>query len=373
MRFFKLFVFFVGSTIYSGQIFADIWQSTFSSYASEDYSINPAMLPGSSTGVWLSTLAPSYTLNKTDGNNELKAIGRLTAVESSNTALSVDRIDPSVALNWLRKYETGSYGITTQYEQIATRTAPGVTSQFVVDSTQTLRTLSANWSKSFSEKDTLTAMGSYVSSDFNGGGFVNNVTQTANLNYSHNLSETVIPSLSLAYTEMIFPANQPAVNSLTPNQPNMSTLSPMLGVEWKISPRLDSNVRVGDSLSSMGNSAQFSSMVHYAAEQTNLSLNASYLTTPSGYGGFITTESISGGVTHELSEQNSLGVNISWNKNFTIIDNTYGTIDSWVQHKIDTFWTVKSHFTHSLIEGGGLSAASTNVIGVSLNYTGSQF
>ena len=139
MRHFKLLIIFVGSTIYSGQIFADIWQSALSTYVAEDYSINPAMLPGNSTGVWLSTIRPGYTLNRTDGENELGAVAKLTAVESSNTALSVDRTDPSLALNWLRKNDTGEYGITTKYEQIATRGAPDATSQFLVDSTQTLR------------------------------------------------------------------------------------------------------------------------------------------------------------------------------------------------------------------------------------------
>ncbi len=363
MRFFKLFVFFAGSTIYSGQIFADVWQSALSNYVSEDYSVNPAMLPGNSTGVWLSTVRPGYTLNRTDGENELSAVAKLTAVESSNTALSVDRTDPSVALNWLRKNDTGEYGITTKYEQIATRTAPGVTSQFLVDSTQTLRTVSANWSNSFSEKDTLTAKGSYIGSDYNGGGFINYSTQTANLIYSHIVSESVVPSLSLAYTEMTFTANQPPI----------SILSPMLVMEWKISQSLDSTLRVGNSFSSIGNTPQFLSLLNYTGEQTSLTFKAGYLTTPSGFGGFMTTGSINGIVTHELSEQNSLGLNLGWSKSFTLMYNSYGTMDAWVQHHIDELWTVKTHFLHSLIEGGGLSAAASNVVGVSLNYTGSEF
>ena len=363
MQLFKLLLIFVSSTIYSGQVFADVWQSTLSSYLSEDYSVNPALQPGVSTGVWLSTVRPGYTLNRTDGDNEIKAVAKLTAVESSNTALSVDRTDPSVALNWLRKNDTGEYGITTKYEQIATRTAVDTTSQFSADTTQTLRTLSANLSKAFSEKDTLTANGSYIGSAYNGGGFTNYSTQTAKLNYSHSLNENVTPSLSLAYTEMIFTANEPTEH----------TINPMLAVEWKISQRLDSTLRVGDSLSIIGNTPQFSTLLNYTGEQTNLTFKADYMTTPSGLGSFLTTGRVNGMVTHGLSEQNSLGLNLGWNKNFTITNDSYGTIDTWLQHQFNVFWTVKTHFTHNIHEGVGLGSASSNIIGVSLNYTGSEF
>ena len=363
MRFFKLLIIFVGSTVYAGQVFADIWQSALSSYLSEDYTANPALQPGVSTGVWLSTVSPGYTLNKTDGDNALKAVAKFTAVESSNKALSANRTDPSVALNWLRKYNTGEYGITTQYEQIATRTSVDTTSQFSVDSTQVRRSVSANWSDTLSERNTLTANGSYIGSNYSGGAYTNYSTRSGKLNYSHNLSETVVPSLSVAYTEMVFTANEPSV----------STVNPMLSLEWKISQRMNSTLSLGETFSRTGNTPQFSSLLNYTGEKTNLTFTAGYMTSPSGLGGFLTSEHVTGGLTHNLSEQSTSGINLSWAKNLSITNDTYGTIDAWLQHEIDSSWNVKTHFLHKLHEGGGLGSASSNVIGISLNYTGSEF
>ena len=90
-------------------------------------------------------------------------------------------------------------------------------------------------------------------------------------------------------------------------------------------------------------------------------------------GGFVTTDQVNGRWSYDLSEQSRTGISAGWRKNRTITDDVSRTTDVWWQRDLSPFWTVRAHCLHRIREGGGAGGASSNILGLSLAYTRSDF
>ncbi len=371
-RLVRLSIILASFIFYSEQSWADLWHSDLTAELGTDYAVDPALLPGNSTGVWLDKFNPSYALTRTDGPDQLKAEAGLKVVKSSNLTQSANRTDPDASLNWLRQSNVGEFGIVAKYEQLATREIPDYASQLTIDSTRDTRTLSASWSKALSERNTLSANVADMGVNFTGGGTYTNFTsRSGTVKFAHGLSENVVPFLSTSYVEM----------ELAGGGTSIHVISPMLGVNWKASEHLDSTLQVGQSREygvSNGSALayqdpQFAAEVDYKGEKTELTLKADHLTIPSGLGGFITANHDSGILTYNLSERNTAGFELKWIRDYTITNDGYGTMETWLKHDLDALWAVKTHYIHRLHERGDIGSASSNVLGVSLIYSRLEF
>ncbi|MBI5659252.1 MAG: hypothetical protein HZC43_06820 [Nitrosomonadales bacterium] len=363
-RFAGLTFFLAVHMLWAERGWADPWQHVVTSSISAEYETNPAMSPASQGSIRRAVFAPGYTLARTDGANEWRAGLTLQVARSSNTALSLNREDPGVFFSWHRQGDAGGFGISARYDEAATRaTEAGVSGPVAVDGTRTSRTLSATWSKPLSERGTLAADGAYTDISYDGGTYVDYATRSGGLKLTYDWSESVAPFLNLTYSDQ------------TPSGGGLSghRTGSMLGLNLKISERLDGTVQAGNSMGGgASSSSQYGVTAQYAGQRNRLALNANRQTSPSGLGNFVTSDQMNGDWSHELSERSRAGINLGWRKNRSVTDETNRTMGAWVQRDLDASWAARAHYQRRVREGSGIGASS-NLIGISLNYNRSSF
>ena len=354
----------VGFMLNSGLGRADSWQHAVSSRASTEFDSNPAMSPAYPGGVWRALFEPGYTLTGRVGANELKAGLALQLVRSSNRARSQNRDSPSVFLNWLRQSDAGEFGISSRYEEIATRDAAiEAIGSVPIDSTRASRSISGSWSKALSERSTLSADGSYEGVSYRGGTFIDYVTRSGGLRFNYALSEHSVPFLRMSYAEY-----EPAGGNLPHSFANA-----ILGWNWKPSDYLEGNLQVGrtrasgQEMTTLGAAA-----MRYTGQRTVLVLNADHQLLPSGLGDFVTVDQVNGKWSYDLSERSRTGIDLGWRKNrlVNIVNRTKG---AWLQHELNPLWGARTYYLHSINEGGAGGSASSNILGLTLIYNRSDF
>lgn len=343
---------------------ADTWQHAATSRISTEYETNPTMLPTSRGGMWRALFEPGYTLTRADGANEWRTGLALQVARSSNTALSLNREDPSAFMNWLRRSDAGEFGMSARYEEAATRTTEaGTTGPVAVDGTRASRTLSANWNKQLGERSTFAANGAYTSVSYKGGTYVDYVTRSGGVRFTRDWNESVAPFVSLSYTDQ------------TPSGGGMSSsrTSATLGSGLKISERLDCTVQADKSREgSGGGSMQYMVSARYAGQLNRMAVSAGRQVSTSGLGGFVAADQASADLSHDLSERSRAGVSLAWRKNRSVSDEATLTLGAWLQLDINETWAARTHYQRRERELGGANASS-NLAGLSLVYTRSNF
>lgn len=347
-----------------GQARADTWQHTATSRISTEYETNPAMTPVSQGGMWRALFEPGYTLTRTDGANEWRTGLTFQVARSSNTALSLNREDPSVFMNWQRRSDAGEFGMSARYDEAATRaTESGMTGPVAVDGTRASRSLSANWNKQMDERDTFAINGAYTSISYKGGTYVDYATRSGGMRLTRDWNETVAPFVSLSYTDQ------------TPSGGGVSSsrTSATLGSGLKISERLDCTVQADKSREGNGGgSMQYMVSASYSGQMNRVAVSAGRQASTSGLGGFITSDHASADLSRDLSERSRAGVNLAWRKNRSVSDEATLTLDTWLQLDVNEAWAARARYQRRERELGGMNASS-NLAGFSLVYTRSNF
>ena len=351
---------------YSGQSWAASWQQAGSARVSTEYDTNPAMIPAyRADGIWRSLFEPSYNLKRMSVANELNAGLALQVARSSNQTLSQNRENPSVFLDWRQRSDTGELGLTAKYDEVATRVTEtdNVGASFS-DSSRASRATSASWRKSLSERSTLSADGAYSDVSYKGGAFVDYVTRSGGMMFIYVLSEHSAPFLRMSYAD-----TEPAGNT-----PLSRFANAILGWNWKVSDSLEGSLQAGESkISGARLSKQGAAEVKYTGQQTQLALNADRQISPSGLGGFVTVDQVNGSWSYDLSERSKTGIDLGWRKNQSVIDSVNRTAAAWAQYDFTSFWLVRTHYLHRIREGGVVGGASSNMLGIALVYTYSDF
>jgi hypothetical protein len=368
----RLSVMLATFTLISGQSLADTWQHTITYDASTEYETNPLLLPANPGGVTLASFSPKYALSGTSGLNAIQGGIGLHVVESSDTVLARNRVDPNASLNWKHQSNVGQFGILASYDAISTRittfdTTTGLASSDLTglvseDSTRYTRAFSANWSKSVSEKGTLSADGGYSSDTFTNALYVNYATKSGDLKYEHALSENFMAFVSLSYIEQI-----PVGIATT------SRVNPMFGVDLNLSGNLEARLAEGRSRGDGADNFQAVASMKYRGQLDDLELNAARLTTPSGLGDFVTYNQANANWTHHLRERTRAGVRVGWRENVSITDDTYRSMDLWLHEDLTGNWEFRTHCLHGFHVGGGVGPASSNELGIALVYSRPEF
>lgn len=348
----------------TGQAWADSWQHAVSTRVATEYETNPAMSPTQKDGLWRALFEPGYTLIGQSGANELKAGLSLKIARSSNKTQSVDREDPGIFMGWQRQSEMGEFGISAKYDEVATRsTETDATNLILIDGTRASRAVSANWSKSLSERSTLSVDGTNEDVSYDSGAYVNYTTQSGNLNFNYALSEHSASFLMLSGVKY-----RPDGDS-----PSSRFASATLGLNWKIE-SLDLTVQVGQSKRTGSNTAlQGALAVRHTGQRTQLALDADRRTSSSGLGGFIKTDQVKGSWSYALSDNSRTGINMGWLKNRSITDDVSRTTDIWMQRDLTSFWGVRTYYLRKTRDADGIGSATSDMLGVALIYNHSNF
>ncbi|MBI4938970.1 MAG: hypothetical protein HY846_12300 [Nitrosomonadales bacterium] len=357
-------VLFAAAVLCAEQSRADPWQHAVTSRFTAEYETNPTLSATGQNGVRRALFEPGYTLAKADGVNEWRARLALLIARSSDTALSLNREDPTVSFSWRRQRDTGEFSLSARYDETATRTAEaGMLGPVAVDGTRASRDFSATWSQVLSERSTLAADGTYTGISYKGGTYVDYTTRSGGLRLTYDWSESMAPFLHVSYSDQT-----PSGGGVTSRRNGAA-----VGSSLRVSERLDCTVQAGKSRESGGSSnSQYAATARYAGQRNRLTLSADRQTSPSGLGGFVTANQARAEWSHELSERSTTGVNMSWRKNRSVTDETSRILDAWLQHDLDAIWVIRASFQHRTREISGLSASS-NLAGLSLVYTRSNF
>jgi len=350
---------------YSGHGWAVSWQHAGTARVSAEYDANPTMVPALRVGIWRSTFEPSYTLKNMDGANELSAGLALHIARSSHKTLSQNREDPSVFFDWRRQSDAGEFGMSARYDEAETRiaeinnTGPGYS-----NSTRASRTMSVSWSRPLSELSTLALNGAYNEVSYKGGSFVDYVTRSGGMMFSYTWSERSAPFLSMSYTD-----SEPiGGNSLS------RSVSATLGWNWNVSDNLGGSLQAGQAKTSGSTtSKQGAATVQYTGKRTGLGFNANRQVSPSGLGGFVTVDQANGSWNYSLSERSNAGIDLGWVKSHSDTDIINSTSGAWLQHELNSFWRARTYYTHRISQQGGVGGASSNILGIALVYTHTNF
>lgn len=360
-------VLLVGLMFCTGLVWADSWQHAATSRMSTEFDTNPGMSPVYRGGIWRALFEPSYMLTRTTGASEWKAGFALQVARSSNKAISLDREDPSVSLDWRHRSEVGEFGIVARYDQVATRTSEtDATGRVATDSTRASRTLSASWSRALSERSALSVNSAYSSVAYRRGAYVDYATLSTGMKFSYEWSESIAPFISLSSADQT-----PAGGGVSSRHTNV-----LLGMNWKVLEHLESTIQAGKSKSSGtggNNSSQGGVAARYAAQRTRLSLNADRQVSASGLGGFVTADQLNGSWGYDLNEHSSVGISAGWRKNRSITDDVSRNADVWLQRELNSFWNLRAHYLHRTRTGGVVGGATSDMLGLALNYTHSDF
>ena len=352
----------------TGQGWAASWQQAASARASTEYDTNPAMDSAyRGSGIWQSSLVPSYTVTGTASASEFNAGLALHVARSSNKILSQDREDPSVFLNWRRQGEKGELGISTRYDEVSTRVAELTgTGLIFADGTRASRTMSASGNRALGERSTLSVDGAYTDTSYKGGTFVDFVTHSGGVSFNYAWSERSIPFIKVSYLDFA-----PAGSAPTNRRYNA-----MLGLNWKVSDQLDWIMQAGQSRNDGvggSDSSQGGVVLQYTGQLTRLALNADRQVVPSGLGGFITADQVKGSWSYDMSEHGKIGVYLGWRKNQSLTDNFNRTAGTWLQRELNSLWGMRMYYQHKISGSNGANNASSNILGFSLAYTNPNF
>jgi len=354
--------------ICSGKSMADSWQQEGSVGVSGEHDSNPTMSPTYPGSVWRALFDPSYKILGKVGKNELTSNLALHIERSSNIVLSEDRNDPSVFLGWTHPIDTGEFGISAEYNEMATRLAEtDISGPGYNPSTRVARLMSGRWNDSLSERSSLSANASYEGVFYMGGTYIDYVTRSGDMMFKYDWSEINATSLKLSHSNYV-----PAIGNLASDTTNY-----MIIWDWKTSDELDGSLQIGkykisDAFStSMGR--QFSAALHYVGQQAGFVLNASQQVSPSGSGGFIVIDQATANWNYALSEYSNAGIDLSWQKNLyqtNVINRNPG---AWLQNELNSFWMLRTYYRHRTSEETGVSSASSNILGISFIYTKANF
>jgi hypothetical protein len=271
-----------------------------------------------------------------------------------------------VFLNWKRAGETGEFGISSRYDEVATRSAEYDGLGFVVtDGTRATRYVSANWRKALSELGTLDVNEEYTKTTFQGGTFIDYVTQTGGVMYSYTWSEQSTPFFRVSYDDYSSASSS-----------HIRRYSVMAGLNWNVSEQLGGSAQIGQSRgdgTSDRNSSQDVVSVQYKGQQTTSSLSASHLVVPSGLGGFATTKLVNGSWSRDIDELTRTGVDLGWRKSHFIADSTSRTSGVWLQRDLNAFWGARLSILRRIVGRDGALGASSNILGLSFSYTDPNF
>lgn len=350
---------------------AESWQQTGSAHVSMEYDTNPAMTPIYHDGVWRSLFEPSYFLQRTWGANNLNTGIVLHTEHSSNTTLSHNRNDPSIFLDWKQQGDTSKFEMSYKYDQAATRIAEvQIVDTGFKDSTRATRTISANLSKEISGRLTVLLGSQNINVIYKDAPatIINYSSRSGNFVINYAWSETAATFLNMSYADYE-PAQGATLNRL---------INTTAGWKWIVDDYLEGTIQAGSSKISgtkinPQNGNQRMMEMKYTGHQNQFFVNVGRQVSPSGIGGFITTDLAKWNWSYDLGERSKTGINLEWQKSYLIANITNSTSGAWLEHGINPLWRMRGYYLHKLRKQNGASTASSNMLGISLTYTNFDF
>ncbi len=393
MRLLKLAV-CSASLALSGLALADELTQNFDATTGVQYYSNPLFGPANPQAVTVGTFNPTYSLASPGGTNSWNLNAGLNVQRSSDPNILVNRDDPTVTAGWEHDWNTDSLALNAHYDQssilfgnAATVSADNV--NYIHDGSRDTSSAGAKWTDNLSDSWQLESDASWSQILFNGltqGS--NNLTNFTLTNYqmaaltaklSKQFRATLLGYGQVAYTRLL----------MAGTEPNSSQINSILGLHWQTSASLSLDAYGGESAISTdsvpggyaasGLSPPATSgwigdaTLSWQGQRANASLEASRTNRPSGFGGFISSELLSGKAGYDWSERDSAGVEYDYLNNLDLFISTQNRYTAWVMHKFSP--SVSLQFTMQRLAMAYLAnpIAYNNIAGLNLIYTMTSF
>lgn len=338
-----------------------------------EYDSNPALSASAANAVWRLTASPAYSLKRAAGADEWDARLGLRLERSSNAAVSAGREDPSLNLSWRRATPTGGFGLSLGYEKASTRvTEFQDTGLVAADGSRVSQSLAGNWSLALDERRSLAFNASHSAVSYRGGTLTDYRSLGAGLTYSMAWDERAEPYLRLSASRHA-PDAGAASNSY----------DFLAGLRLSRSERLNLDLAAGlnRTVSSGASNAsgsrggwQGSVKLDYALDpRSNFSLDLGRSVASSGGGGFSESDQLAVHWSRALAERDTLGADLSWRKSRTLTAGDTRQLNLWGSRALGDLWSLRLSYQFRQREGGGVAAASGQVLALTLSYAHPDF
>ena len=369
---------------------ADSFSQSMNVSTGVEYNSNPLFM-STNQPVWLAVLSPMYTVANTSGLNEWSLNAGLNIQRSSDTFVMVNRNDPTATLGWVHTLQSGSISVKAHYEQDSTLFGVGQTGNSLVaqDGTSYVQSITANWLYNLNDTWQLNSNAtanhttySSVNTASPGGsnstgalfGYQSNIYDTK---LTKQLSNTLSTYGQISYTQFSLdnqPVSDTQFNTIIGMQSTLSetlTLLADVGVTDTSGNAFSTPGNVGASSSTTGTIGNIT--LNYLGLRSNGSLIVARTDMPSGFGGFILTDELSGEYSYDLSNNNSIGAGYAYLKNLSLYIDTTSQFNVWFSHQISSALSLKLMLQQRTFSAPGFSSASDNVASLFLTYNNPDF
>lgn len=334
-----------------------------------EYDSNPA-LSAAANGVWRLSATPAYSLKRAVGADEWDARLGLRVERSSNAAVSAGREDPSLNLSWRRATPTGGFGLSLGYEEASTRvTEFQDTGLVAADGSRVSQSLAGNWSLALDERRSLALNASHSAVSYRGGTLTDYRSLGAGLTYSVAWDERTEPYLRLSASR-----HEPAAGAAS------NSYDFLAGLRLSRSERLNLDLAAGlnrteaAGASSSRGGWQGSVKLDYALDPlSGFGLDLGRSVASSGGGGFAESDQLAVHWSRALAERDTLGADLSWRKSRTLTAGDTRQLGLWGSRALGDLWSLRLSYQFRQREGGGVAAASGQVLALTLSYAHPDF
>lgn len=361
-----------------------ILQQASSSFGTQ-YDTNP-LLREDKQSVWRYTITPRYSVAAVDEQNRWYANGALALQRSSDRRVLKDREDPNIDIGWQRESEKGVFSLVAHYDKRSSRFSEFNQNGFVdVDGNAMTKSLAANWTHALTERLNFLLGTQYTKTTYDASRFSNSVTKNINSSLTYEFSERLSPFIQLGFTDFksdgVIDGNGLTINNSDNNKSKSISVGATiyLSPQWTFTPtigvnKVDStNQAAYTVLGTTSGSGKIGSLgLAYQAERANFKAALSRSVSPSGVGGFVTSDQFSTAYDYMLTERSSVGADYSVNKNKSYFDSESTQISAWYAKELTEMWQLRLS-VESRSQKNFNQSVNGNVIGLTFTYNTPEF
>lgn len=340
-----------------------------------EYNSNFALSSSNPQSAYRSIVNPKYQVSSGDGVNEIGADLAFYIARSSNQKVSVNREDPSLSMHWQTESPLGVLNLNASYVKTSTRIAELTNSGTVqADGSTHTKKLAASYNRLLSDKFNLALNGSYTKVDYSGGSLSAYKLPAISTQLNYSYSELIQPFVQFSASD--YQSDSQINNQVSNQSANSRFMSIVGGAKWQLSDRLNVNFNFGfNQVHATTNNAgtQGELGVTYLYPLAILTANASRKVSASGLGGFVETDQLDAGVTHELTSRSNLGYNLTMRKAHGINQSTLNQVNVTYRYELTPSWNTSIYAGVKSFENANSEHANARILGITLNYADFNF
>lgn len=332
-----------------------------------EYDSNPRLDANNPAGLWLTRVAPAYTVSGRGAVDELQATLSLVVERSSDRSQRIDRQDPALMLRWTREAPRDRIMLEGRYDKTATRISElseGITGDG--NGTRTSKALLGLWRTALTERLNLSVDTDFRDQSYDRGAFIDHRTLNAGLTLSYELSERTEGFLRLA-SMRYEPRGSGDISRHH---------SALLGVAWAQSELTRWTVQGGASTVAGSDEKPgwlASVSGRFIGQRLEGEIEAGRFVTASALGAMRESDQVQGALRYAVSDRSHAGLDLSLRKNRDVRPNTVKQASLWFGRELSERWSVRVHTTHRRRESDDAGASAANIVGLTLTYVHPDF